>query len=291
MGKARQPGTEFSYGGFQIMLVQVKQVVLDKMMAMCVDTRNQQYKVPLAVLPNAYRMPEPGEWWYVEKMLGQWVFKAISAQNAHQIYRYHEVLVESIEEEYVLVRSTTDTSKTFRINPSIKRYKSYETPEIGETWIIDNALGIYTFAAFVGTSDAPVPPPAPPMAIIQDWTTLSLNTGYTHNGNSGGTVMYKIYSMLGDRYAIWRGAVARATDPAPGNTVAVLPEIARPDDSVLVTVATARSAQAASTTPAVRLDFQPIGGNINMIGGTVGSSPAPTWVGFHGINYLIGSDS
>lgn len=64
---------------------------------------------------------------------------------------YLTVLVESIEDDYALVRDEVGLARQVRLD--LQRAKG-AMPKAGETWIIDRALGFWSFAAIIGYAGA-----------------------------------------------------------------------------------------------------------------------------------------
>ncbi|MFE1358865.1 hypothetical protein [Streptomyces harbinensis] len=117
------------------------------------------------------------------------------------------------------------------------------------------------------------------------WTTLSLASGYTHNGNSNGTAQYRVVNLFGERAIMLRGGVnvvyTGGQMSNDGNILSsVLPAAARPS-----TVRTTGAACSVSTSSisSVKLDAQP-NGQLRFVG--KGGS-TPPWVSLNGIFYSL----
>lgn len=107
------------------------------------------------------------------------------------------------------------------------------------------------------------------------WTTVTLGSGWTHNGNSGGSVRYRRVWDNGSPKMQWRGVAARS-----GGGVAVSTPLAsglRP--LVRVPVDTSRSEAGGAVS--VRLEFQ-TDGTVTMVGGT--TAPGSAGGHTHGVD-------
>lgn len=122
------------------------------------------------------------------------------------------------------------------------------------------------------------------VALVQDWTTPALASGYSGNGNSNGTVQYRVLNLLGTRVVQWRGGLgltysggvlANAGSPF----ASALPTIARPASRRTVTAA---ASLATSTKPSMRIDFE-TDGAVNL-GST---TDTPPWISLNGVTYSL----
>lgn len=95
------------------------------------------------------------------------------------------------------------------------------------------------------------------------WTKPTLETGFGHNGNSGGDAKWTTYTFRGTRYMEWQGSVTVATTGSAG--AFVLPNggtfytFTDPKliPSVRRTISTAQNYYV--TTPSVKIDFNTTG--------------------------------
>lgn len=118
------------------------------------------------------------------------------------------------------------------------------------------------------------------------WTTISLASGFTHDGNSNGTAQYRVVNLFGELTVMLRGGV-NITYPSGSIansgviTSSALPTSARPTS--LRTVTCACSAVSATIT-SLKLDAQ-TGGHLLL----VGTSPTdkPPWVSLNGTFYSL----
>lgn len=119
----------------------------------------------------------------------------------------------------------------------------------------------------------------------QSWTTISLPSGFSHNGNSNGTFQYRKVNMFGEDTLMFRGGLnvtySGTTIPNGGivNSSA-LPTTARPTALRTVVIPCSDASSARIT---LKLDVQ-TDGFLKVIGtgvqpeGTV----TPPWIGFNG---------
>lgn len=119
----------------------------------------------------------------------------------------------------------------------------------------------------------------------QAWTTVSLVSGFAHNGNSNGNFQYRLVNLFGETTLMLRGAVAvtysGTTIPNSGvlNSSA-LPTSARP--TALRTIVVPCS-DVSSVRITLKLDVQP-DGYLKIYGTGSGSdgTSTPPWIGFNG---------
>lgn len=118
------------------------------------------------------------------------------------------------------------------------------------------------------------------------WTTPTLAAGYTHNGNSNGTLQYRTVNLFGESTVMWRGGLNLTYS---GNAIAnggyilasSLPTTARP--TTLRTVSGACSA-VDSTALALKIDAE-TGGAIRIVG--TGTNVTPPWLSFNNVMYSL----
>jgi len=113
------------------------------------------------------------------------------------------------------------------------------------------------------------------------WTTISLASGFTQNGNSNGTLQYRLLNISGEESLQLRGAVNRTSYPSspPSSYVinsTALPSVVRPSTlrSVLIPCSDTNSDRIA-----LKLDVR-TDGFLEAIG--FGSATKPPWIGFNG---------
>ncbi|MGW4223046.1 hypothetical protein ACWEG1_06265 [Streptomyces bauhiniae] len=114
------------------------------------------------------------------------------------------------------------------------------------------------------------------------WTTISLASGWAHNGNAQGTFQYRIVNLFGEDTIMFRGGISRASYPStlPGtwtlNDIA-LPNAARPTTKRTVSVP---CSDVNSVRITLKLDVQ-TDGYLSLYGTQADSKPP--WVGFNGV--------
>lgn len=113
------------------------------------------------------------------------------------------------------------------------------------------------------------------------WTTISLVSPFTQNGNTNGTLQYRLLNVSGEESLQLRGAVGRSSWPTTpaGNYVinqTALPTTVRP--STLRTVVIPCS-DVASDRITLKLDVR-TDGYLEVFG--TGSTVKPPWIGFNG---------
>ncbi|MGW7087499.1 hypothetical protein ACWGH2_28940 [Streptomyces sp. NPDC054871] len=147
------------------------------------------------------------------------------------------------------------------------------TPVEGmQTWLQDvNRLDVYDGSGWVAVSTG-----------ASAWTTISLASGFSQNGNSNGTLQYRLLNISGEESLQFRGAVGRSSWPStPAGSYIInstaLPSIVRP--STLRTVLIPCS-DVASDRIALKLDVQ-TDGYLQVFG--TGSGVKPPWLGFNGV--------
>lgn len=127
----------------------------------------------------------------------------------------------------------------------------------------------------------------------QAWTTVSLATGFTHDGNSNGTFQYRIVNLFGEPTVMLRGGLGVTYSGSPSVirnggivTSAPLPVSARP--STLRTTVAACSTSS-SDVLSVKIDA-PTTGHIHIVGTTNATAAPkiqPPWVSFNGLYYSL----
>lgn len=140
------------------------------------------------------------------------------------------------------------------------------------SWLQDvNRLDLYDGSAWVAVSTG-----------ASAWTTITPESPWTQNGNSNGTLQYRILNISGEESLQFRGALGRASYPAsPAGSYVVnnsaLPSAARP--STLRTVVIPCS-DVSSDRITLKLDVR-TDGYLEVFG--FSSTVKPPWVGFNGV--------
>lgn len=144
------------------------------------------------------------------------------------------------------------------------------------TWLNDvNRLDVYDGSAWVAVSTG-----------TSAWTTIGLASGFTQNGNSNGTLQYRLLNISGEESIQFRGAVNRTSYPSspPSSYVinnTALPSAVRPSTlrSVLIPCS-----DTSSDRIALKLDVR-TDGYLEAIG--FSSSVKPPWIGFNGVTVSL----
>lgn len=140
------------------------------------------------------------------------------------------------------------------------------------TWLQDvNRLDLYDGSAWVAVSTG-----------SSAWTTIGLESGFTQNGNSNGTLQYRLLNISGEESLQLRGAVNRTSYPSsPPSTYVVnstaLPSAVRPSTlrSVLIPCSDTNSERIA-----LKLDVR-TDGYLEALG--FSTTVKPPWIGFNGV--------
>ena len=120
------------------------------------------------------------------------------------------------------------------------------------------------------------------------WTTASLASGFTHNGNSQGNVQWTTYVMGGQRWVEWRGGMNVNQSGTAGSYV--LPsggefETFTNDDIIPPSKRVITTAQNyfGGTTPSIKIDFNNDGSCV-----LIGSASVETlWVSLNNVRYTV----
>lgn len=116
------------------------------------------------------------------------------------------------------------------------------------------------------------------------WQTISLASGYGHDGNSNGTVQYRVVNLFGEQTIMFRGGL-NVPYTGSGGTIAnggtfnavALPVEARPSNRRTIAVS---CSVASSTRATIKLDIN-TNGTLDIVG-TNGSDTKPPWVSLNG---------
>ncbi|MCI3246298.1 hypothetical protein [Streptomyces spinosisporus] len=113
-------------------------------------------------------------------------------------------------------------------------------------------------------------------AVVVDWTSPALASGYTGDGNSNGTPQYRVINVLGTQFVQWRGginATYSGSSPVNGGMPfsANLPASARPASRRSMSCA---CSAASSTSLSIKIDFN-TDGSLQIVGGT---GITPPWI-------------
>jgi hypothetical protein len=140
------------------------------------------------------------------------------------------------------------------------------------TWLKDvNRLEVYDGSAWVSFASG-----------TNTWKTVSLASGWAHDGNSQGTFQYRVVNLFGEDTIMFRGGISRASYPTtiPSyfelNTT-VLPSSARPSSLRTISVP---CSDAGSTRISLKLDVTTSG--FLRLYGISRPNDLPQWTGFNG---------
>lgn len=174
-------------------------------------------------------------------------------------------------------------SGTAELNWAIPVNPGEPAPTVGSiVWVAFNG-GDLTKPVFFSNSV----PAIPVYTVVQDWTTPVLATGYASNGNSNGTVQYRVLNNLGSIMVEWQGGLAITYSGGAlqngGNYLnTTLPSLARPVAAGTRTVTTACSA-VTSVSLSVKIDYSSTG--TTSIVKT--STDTPPWISLNGLHYYL----
>jgi hypothetical protein len=127
------------------------------------------------------------------------------------------------------------------------------------------------------------------------WTTPSLATGFTHDGNSNGNVQYRLVTIDGTQYVEWRGGLgityASNSIQNSGNFLNTpLAAAFRPPSLRSLTAACSATA---SSSLSLKVDFR-TDGTAAVVGTTTATSDTystpvirPPWVSLNGLRYAL----
>jgi hypothetical protein len=116
---------------------------------------------------------------------------------------------------------------------------------------------------------------------VSAWTTMSLASGYGHNGNTMGNAQYRIINLFGEQTLMLRGGItATYSGGSPVNAglilSSILPAAATPTTLRCLAVACSYSS---SNNCVIRLDAR-VDGNLALITET---GDTPPWVSLNGV--------
>lgn len=140
-----------------------------------------------------------------------------------------------------------------------------------QTWLQDvNRLEAYDGSAWVAVSTG-----------ASAWTTISLNSGFTQNGNSNGNLQYRLLNISGEDSIQFRGAVARASWPTTPAGSYVINSVALPTNVRPTTLRTVviPCSDVSSDRITLKLDVR-TDGFLEVFG--TGTATKPPWIGFNG---------
>jgi hypothetical protein len=142
-------------------------------------------------------------------------------------------------------------------------------------WLIaEKLLTVYDGTAWVAVA-----------AGTQAWSTPTLRTGYTGNGNTNGTPQYRLVNWFGEQVVMWKGGLnvtySGGSPVGGGNFLnSVLPANSRP--TAMRTITAACSA-VSSTSLSVKVDFNP-DGTTQIV---TQSGVNPPWISLNNVMYSL----
>jgi hypothetical protein len=118
------------------------------------------------------------------------------------------------------------------------------------------------------------------------WTTISLASGFGQNGNSNGTLQYRLLNIAGEESLQFRGAITRSSYPSspPASYVinnTALPSVVRPQTLRTVLIP---CSDVSSDRIALKLDVR-TDGYLEIFG--FSGSAKPPWLGFNGVTVSL----
>lgn len=119
----------------------------------------------------------------------------------------------------------------------------------------------------------------------QAWTTPTLASGYTANGNANGTPRYRLVNLFGDLVVMWKGGIgvtySGGVPVNSGNFLqTALPSSVRPTSTRTVTAA---CSAVSSDSLSVKLDFTSTGTTVIV----TESGVQPPWISLNNIMYSL----
>lgn len=118
------------------------------------------------------------------------------------------------------------------------------------------------------------------------WTTISLASGFTQNGNSNGTLQYRLLNISGEESLQLRGAVTRTSYPSTPPASYVINSIALPTAVRPQTLRTVLipCSDVSSDRIALKLDVR-TDGLLEVFG--FNATAKPPWLGFNGVTVSL----
>lgn len=168
--------------------------------------------------------------------------------------------------------------------PKVRLLSGYTSPAVSDTVEIMRTLGGWVCMGAIQTTN-----PA------STWTTVSMASGFSSNGNGNGTVQYRVVQVAGGKLVEWRGGIGITYSSNSiqngGNFLAsALPTSARPLSLRTATVACSASS---SSSLSLKVDFK-TDGTTGIVGTTTSTTDAyatpiirPPWLSLNGVRYSI----
>jgi hypothetical protein len=155
---------------------------------------------------------------------------------------------------------------------------------LGYTGLIANGSGGETLLVADGSDSLQFG--STTIGLVQNWTSPTLASGYTGNGNSNGTPQYRVINILGTKFVQWRGGLNLTYS---GTTIA---NSGKPLAAALISdyrpaskrTVTAGCSLASSSLSSLKLDFD-TDGTFDVVG--TGTGVLPPWVSLNNVLYSL----
>jgi hypothetical protein len=166
----------------------------------------------------------------------------------------------------------------------VRRMETYQNPLVGDVVVIGQSSSgnwITHGRLSVGTETA--------------WVKPTLATGFTHDGNTNGDVMYRLATIAGTRFMQWRGGLgityaSNAIQNSGDFLSAAVAAALRPPSTRSLAAACSAST---SSSLSLKIDARP-DGQMRVVGTTTSTTDAyatpiirPPWVSLNGLQYTI----
>lgn len=166
----------------------------------------------------------------------------------------------------------------------VRRMETYQNPLVGDVVVVGQSSSgnwITYGRLSAGTETA--------------WVKPTLATGFTHDGNTNGDVMYRLAIIAGTRFMQWRGGLgityaSNAIQNSGDFLSAAVAAALRPPSTRSLTAACSAST---SSSLSLKIDARP-DGQMRVIGTTTSTTDAyttpiirPPWVSLNGLQYTI----
>lgn len=163
---------------------------------------------------------------------------------------------------------------------TVRLLETAPAPVVGDWLVITRAgsgnwLGLGRLASSTGTA----------------WTTASLASGYTHNGNSNGNIRYRRFVERGTAYLEWDGSASRTSGSATSNILSsALSSGFRPANRASFVIARNSTsitgvANSTSVVHSLKVDFD-TDGTVSLVSAAAGDQ-VTSWFSLKGIRYPL----
>lgn len=167
-----------------------------------------------------------------------------------------------------------------------RRMDTYQAPAVGDVIAVTQSSN-GNLIAWGRTAGGTAP--------VGTWTTPTLATGFTHDGNTNGNVQYRLAIVAGVPFMQWRGGLgityaSNAIQNSGDCLNAALPVALRPTSTRSLAVACSATN---SSLLSVKVDARP-DGQMRVVGTTTSTTDAyatpiirPPWVSLNGLQYTL----